>query len=93
MLPLLETAIAFAVAMLAASLFVSAVVQVLQKLVNYRNETVAQMLSDQVSGGGVNYLIGSFMFGTMPHAEAVASIRRFAEDVMPAVKEEEAVAA
>jgi hypothetical protein len=41
----------------------------------------------------VNYAIGSFMFGTMPHAEAMASIRRFAEDVMPAVKAEEAVAA
>jgi len=55
--------------------------------------TVAQMLSDQVSAGGVNYVIGSFMFGTMPHAETMASIRRFAEDVMPAVKAEEAVAA
>ena len=55
--------------------------------------TVAQILSDQVSLGGVNYVIGSFMFGSMPHAEAVASIRRFAEDVMPAVKADEAVAA
>jgi len=55
--------------------------------------TVAQVLSEQVSAGGVNYAIGSFMFGTMPHAEAMASIRRFAEDVMPAVKAEEAVAA
>ena len=55
--------------------------------------TVAQVLSDQVSLGGLNYVIGSFMFGTMPHAEAVASIRRFAEGVMPAVKAAEAVAA
>lgn len=55
--------------------------------------TVAQVLSDQVSAGGVNYVIGSFMFGSMPHAEAMASIRRFAEGVMPAVKAEEAVAA
>ena len=55
--------------------------------------TVAQVLSDQVAAGGVNYVIGSFMFGTMPHAEAMASIRRFAEDVMPALKAEEAVAA
>jgi alkanesulfonate monooxygenase SsuD/methylene tetrahydromethanopterin reductase-like flavin-dependent oxidoreductase (luciferase family) len=55
--------------------------------------TVAQGLSDQVSAGGVNYVIGSFMFGTMSHVEAVASIRRFAEDVMPAVKAGEVVAA
>src|SRR5580692_2710571 len=55
--------------------------------------TVAQMLSDQVSLGGVNYVIGSFMFGSIPHVEAMASIRRFAEDVMPAVKATEAVAA
>ena len=52
--------------------------------------TVAQVLSDQVSTGGVNYVIGSFMFGSMPHAQAVVSIRRFAEDVMPAVKAAEA---
>ncbi|MEH2493413.1 LLM class flavin-dependent oxidoreductase [Bradyrhizobium sp. AZCC 2230] len=55
--------------------------------------TVAQILSDQVALGGLNYVIGSFMFGTMPHAEAAASIRRFAEQVMPAVKAAEAVAA
>jgi alkanesulfonate monooxygenase SsuD/methylene tetrahydromethanopterin reductase-like flavin-dependent oxidoreductase (luciferase family) len=55
--------------------------------------TVAQMLSEQVSLGGLNYVIGSFVFGSMPHAEAVASIRRFAADVMPVVKAAEAVAA
>jgi hypothetical protein len=55
--------------------------------------TVAQMLSEQVSLGGLNYVIGSFVFGSMPHAEAAASIRRFAEDVMPVVKAAEAVAA
>ena len=55
--------------------------------------TVTQLLSDQVARAGVNYVIGSFMFGSMPHAEAAASIRRFAEDVMPVVKEAEAVAA
>jgi alkanesulfonate monooxygenase SsuD/methylene tetrahydromethanopterin reductase-like flavin-dependent oxidoreductase (luciferase family) len=55
--------------------------------------TVTQILSDQVALGGLNYVIGSFMCGTMPHAEAAASIRRFAEQVMPAVKAAEAVAA
>lgn len=55
--------------------------------------TVTQILSDQVSAGAVNYVIGSFMFGTMPHAEAAASIRRFAEHVMPVVGAAEAIAA
>jgi alkanesulfonate monooxygenase SsuD/methylene tetrahydromethanopterin reductase-like flavin-dependent oxidoreductase (luciferase family) len=55
--------------------------------------TATQILSEQVALGGLNYVIGSFMFGTMPHAEAAASIRRFAEHVMPAVEAGEAVAA
>ena len=56
-------------------------------------KTVAQILTDQVSRGGVNYVIGSFMFGTMAHAEAVASVRSFADEVMPAVQPNEAAAA
>src|SRR6202008_4289613 len=48
--------------------------------------TVTQILTDQVSRGGINYVIGSFVFGTMPHAEATASIRGFADEVMPAVQ-------
>ena len=56
-------------------------------------KTVAQTLSDQVSRGGLNYVIGSFMFGTMAHAEATASVRAFAEEVMPAVQPAEAIAA
>jgi alkanesulfonate monooxygenase SsuD/methylene tetrahydromethanopterin reductase-like flavin-dependent oxidoreductase (luciferase family) len=55
--------------------------------------TVAEILSEQVSVGGVNYVIGSFMFGSMPQTEVVASIRRFAEDVIPAMQTAEAVAA
>jgi alkanesulfonate monooxygenase SsuD/methylene tetrahydromethanopterin reductase-like flavin-dependent oxidoreductase (luciferase family) len=55
--------------------------------------TVEQALSEQISLGGLNYVIGSFMFGSMPHADAVASIRRFAEYVMPAVRAAELVAA
>jgi len=55
--------------------------------------TVAQILSDQVSRSGVNYVIGSFMFGTMAHADAVASVRSFAAEVMPAVQPAEAAAA
>ena len=52
---------------------------------------VAQVLSDQVSRGGLNYVIGSFMFGSMLHADATASVIRFAEEVAPAVRETEAV--
>ena len=56
-------------------------------------KTVAQVLSDQLSRGGLNYVIGSFMFGSMPHADATASVIRFAEEVAPAVRETEAVLA
>ena len=56
-------------------------------------KTVAQVVSDQVSRGGLNYLIGSFMFGKMPHADATASVISFAEDVAPRVREAEAVLA
>jgi alkanesulfonate monooxygenase SsuD/methylene tetrahydromethanopterin reductase-like flavin-dependent oxidoreductase (luciferase family) len=55
--------------------------------------TVAQVLSDQVSRGGVNYVIGSFMFGSMLHADAMASVHRFADEVMPAVQAADAVLA
>jgi alkanesulfonate monooxygenase SsuD/methylene tetrahydromethanopterin reductase-like flavin-dependent oxidoreductase (luciferase family) len=55
--------------------------------------TVAQILTEQVARGGLNYLIGSFMFGTMAHAEATASVRSFADQVMPAVRPSEAAAA
>ncbi len=55
--------------------------------------TVRDQLSRQLEEGNLNYLIGSFMFGSMPHADAVASIKRFASDVMPALREIETVAA
>jgi alkanesulfonate monooxygenase SsuD/methylene tetrahydromethanopterin reductase-like flavin-dependent oxidoreductase (luciferase family) len=47
--------------------------------------TVNDVLSDQVSRAGLNYVIGSFMFGSMLHADAMASVHRFAENVMPTV--------
>jgi alkanesulfonate monooxygenase SsuD/methylene tetrahydromethanopterin reductase-like flavin-dependent oxidoreductase (luciferase family) len=56
-------------------------------------KTVAQALSDQLSRGGLNYVIGSFMFGNMPHADATSSVIGFAEDVAPRVREAEAVLA
>jgi hypothetical protein len=50
MLPLLETAIAFAAAMLTASLLVSAVVQLIQSAGSYRADTVAGMLRSVIHG-------------------------------------------
>lgn len=50
MFPLIETALAFATAMLAASLFVSAAVQILQKLGRYRSRTVREMLEALMHG-------------------------------------------
>jgi hypothetical protein len=50
MFPLIETAIAFAAAMLAASLFVTAVVQVLQKLLGLGPRTTRDMLEALMYG-------------------------------------------
>ena len=50
MFPLIETALAFATAMLAASLLVSAAVQMLQKLGRYRSHTVREMLEALMHG-------------------------------------------
>lgn len=55
MLPMLETVLAFVAAMLAASLFVSAVVQVVQGLGRYRSRTVAGMLYALIHGYRVYY--------------------------------------
>jgi hypothetical protein len=48
--------------------------------------SVTEQLAAQVESGGLNYLIGSFMFGNMPQPDVVASVRRFAADVMPALR-------
>lgn len=56
-------------------------------------DTVRAQLARQLEEGGLNYLIGSFMFGNMPHEDAVASIQRFAADVMPALREIDSVTA
>jgi len=49
--------------------------------------TVSAELGRQVEEGGLNYLIGSFVFGSMPHAAAVRSVQLFAAEVMPALRE------
>ena len=61
-----------------------------------RRSSSGEIMSHRIEGFSkviaIN-LIGSFMFGNMPHADAVASIKRFAADVMPALREIETVAA
>lgn len=49
-------------------------------------KTVIDTLSEQVSQGRLTYVIGSFVFGSMPNEDAIASVTRFAEYVMPAVR-------
>jgi hypothetical protein len=50
MFPLVETAIAFAILMLTAALFVSALVQLVQKIGRYRSQTVAGMVKSVIHG-------------------------------------------
>jgi alkanesulfonate monooxygenase SsuD/methylene tetrahydromethanopterin reductase-like flavin-dependent oxidoreductase (luciferase family) len=54
---------------------------------------VRDQLVRQLEEGNLNYLIGSFVFGNMRHEDAVASIERFAAEVMPALREIDSVAA
>jgi hypothetical protein len=56
-------------------------------------KTVASVLADQISQGGFNYFIGGFVFGSMPFADASASVRLFSKEVMPALEAIESVAA
>jgi len=55
--------------------------------------TVASALAHQISRGGFNYFMGSFVFGNMPFADACASIRLFSKEVMPALEAVDSVAA
>jgi alkanesulfonate monooxygenase SsuD/methylene tetrahydromethanopterin reductase-like flavin-dependent oxidoreductase (luciferase family) len=55
--------------------------------------TVRDQLGAQIADGGLNYLVGSFMFGNMPQTEALESVQRFVADVMPALREIQRVAA
>jgi alkanesulfonate monooxygenase SsuD/methylene tetrahydromethanopterin reductase-like flavin-dependent oxidoreductase (luciferase family) len=49
--------------------------------------TVRAYLARQAQDGNLNYLMGHFMFGNMPHAEAMHSVELFAQQVMPAIRE------
>lgn len=55
--------------------------------------TVSAEIARQIDAIGVNYLIGSFYFGTMAHDDALRSIALFADQVMPAFADSEVVAA
>jgi alkanesulfonate monooxygenase SsuD/methylene tetrahydromethanopterin reductase-like flavin-dependent oxidoreductase (luciferase family) len=46
-------------------------------------ETVTKELTQQIVDGGLNYLIGSYVFGDMAHRDVVKSVTLFSERVMP----------
>lgn len=48
---------------------------------------VADFLCDAVEKSGVNYIVGQFAFGRMPHDFAARSVALFAERVMPQVRQ------
>ncbi len=49
--------------------------------------TVAEALIRQAREGRLNYFAGHFMFGDMPHADAMASTALFAAEVMPRLRQ------
>jgi alkanesulfonate monooxygenase SsuD/methylene tetrahydromethanopterin reductase-like flavin-dependent oxidoreductase (luciferase family) len=58
--------------------------------------TVAEVrdaLLRQVAATRVNYLVSRFAFGDLSHAESLRSARLFAEEVMPALREQSREAA
>jgi len=46
-------------------------------------DTVAAKLERQIAAMGINYLIVYLFFGTMSLADALRSMRLFADEVMP----------
>ncbi len=50
-------------------------------------ETCIAMLRTQLAGSGANYAVGQFVFGDMTLAEALGSIDRFVQQVMPALRQ------
>jgi alkanesulfonate monooxygenase SsuD/methylene tetrahydromethanopterin reductase-like flavin-dependent oxidoreductase (luciferase family) len=45
---------------------------------------VREQLARLLAVSGCNYVLGAFTWGTLPHAQALHSLRLFAEEVMPA---------
>lgn len=50
-------------------------------------EEVAEQLSREIDVSGIRYMIGAFCWGDIDHREALASIERFATEVIPLVRE------
>jgi len=50
-------------------------------------ETVAKALIQQARDGKLNYLVNQFMFGDMPHADAMRSVELYGKEVMPIISE------
>jgi alkanesulfonate monooxygenase SsuD/methylene tetrahydromethanopterin reductase-like flavin-dependent oxidoreductase (luciferase family) len=48
--------------------------------------TVTAQLTELIGRGGLNYFIGSFMFGNMAQQDAMASVKLFSAEVMPALQ-------
>ena len=49
-------------------------------------QTVIDALGKQARDGRLNYLVGQFMFGDLPHEAALRSVGLFASEVMPALR-------
>ena len=49
-------------------------------------QTVIDALGRQARDGRLNYLVGQFMFGDLPHDAALRSVGLFAGEVMPALR-------
>jgi alkanesulfonate monooxygenase SsuD/methylene tetrahydromethanopterin reductase-like flavin-dependent oxidoreductase (luciferase family) len=54
--------------------------------------TVTQYLREQVDETGINYIVGQFAFGDLTLAECQRSIKLFADEVMPALRQQKRVA-
>jgi alkanesulfonate monooxygenase SsuD/methylene tetrahydromethanopterin reductase-like flavin-dependent oxidoreductase (luciferase family) len=50
-------------------------------------KTVGAELIRQAQEGNLNYVVGQFMFGDMPHEDAMKSVGLFASEVMPAIRD------
>src|SRR5256885_7250356 len=80
-MPLVETAIAFTVVILAASLFVSAIVHLIQSVLKWRGHTVKQMLT-QLMHGFQDANDDADLKDPNKRASAHARARQFASDVL-----------
>jgi alkanesulfonate monooxygenase SsuD/methylene tetrahydromethanopterin reductase-like flavin-dependent oxidoreductase (luciferase family) len=50
-------------------------------------QTVAHALNQKAQDGRLNYLVGQFMFGNLPHEHAKRSVELFSREVMPRIED------